>query len=92
MPKEVKMDDREEYEGICKPDLDVLTSHIWIPLPLLVEDNRNPLEALIHEMLHTHHVAYRIGVDDDETSVRIISPLLYEKYCGDSGIETAKKK
>ncbi len=62
---------------------------VWIPIERCRTLNDNAVETLIHEMCHVKFAEE--GISEEEYLVRLFSPLLYELYCREKGIEIAPR-
>ncbi|KKN71917.1 hypothetical protein LCGC14_0415630 [marine sediment metagenome] len=93
-PPEVKLDgddNGEDAHARVEYSTDTLKAVIWVPLARMAESNRNPIECLIHELCHIMIEAR--GVDaEDESLVRVISPMIYRLYCKENRIKQAREK
>ena len=88
-PKELATNEHDNYEALALITTDCLKAVIWIPIKRLKEANRNPIEALCHEVGHI--LIDRCGMkDEDELLVRIISPMIYRLWCKEHRVKIAK--
>lgn len=97
MPKSMGPDnDESTYSALVSYDRNKLTAKIWLPADKLAEGDDNPFECLIHEMCHLMTEARGIKGDgddrEDESLVRVISPMIYRLYCKENKIKLVKEK